>query len=229
MRNLLATTAAPLLALCVVSSAPQMAAADTALGTSAWSLEIGTDVGTGDNDVSFAIRRHSGESSAFRFGIEVNMEEFDGDGTRTTTGSPDQDVEQNSDGSLYALSIQWMHFAPIRNNVSATFAVGPVVQMQRQSFRQGTAVGLPAYNSFEFSQKSTTFGLDLGLGVEWFFNRRVSLGGQTGLRAVTGSSDQVTITRSGTGLTYSKTEVDIDSDVMEITTGTGRIQLTAYF
>ena len=73
------------------------------------------------------------------------------------------------------------------------------------------------------------FGVDLGLGVEWFFNRRFSLGGQTGLRATTGSGDQVEIFRSGTAGTYSKTETALDVDVTELTVGTARIQLTGYF
>lgn len=228
MRHLLATTAAALLALSLLSSPPRAVAAETALGTSAWSLEIGTDLGTGNSGASIAIRRHSGASSAFRFGIDANVDKLDGDGTRTQTGSADEDVNQDNQNNNVALSIQWMRFAPIRSHVTATCAVGPVVTMNRNFFRQEEA-GLPGFTGFEVSSRSTQFGLDLGLGVEWFFNSRFSLGGQAGLRATTGTNKQVFIDRSGTGATYSVTETQIDSDVTDISTANTRIHLTAYF
>ena len=186
MRHLFPITSA-LLALCLISAAPRAAGADTALDTSAWSLEIGTNVGSGANDGSLAIRHHSGASTAFRFAVEVNLNESDGDGTRTTTGSPDLDVEQFSNSSGTDFSVQWMHFAPIRDNITATFAVGPVVEVQHQTFRFGTGLGTPSFSGGEGRFSSTTYGVDLDLGMEWFFNRRLSLGGQTGLRATTGS------------------------------------------
>jgi hypothetical protein len=229
MRKRIATTAALLLALTLVSGAPRIAAAETALGTSTWSLEIGTDLGTGDQDGSFAIRKHSGSSSAFRFGIEVDLGKSEGEGTRTDTGSPDEDVTQSFEFTNTAFSIQYMRFASIRENVTATFAVGPVVEFERGTQRIEQRVGLPSFDGFEFRTSSTAFGLDLGLGVEWFFNPRFSLGGQSGLRFVTGSGDQVDIDRSGTAGTYSKTETALDVDVTELSVGTARIQLTGYF
>jgi len=229
MRKLIATTSGLLLALILVSGAPRIAAADTALGTSTWSLEIGTDLGTGNQDGSFAIRKHSNASSAFRFGIEVDYDKTEGDGTRTDTGSPDEDAAQLFEFANTAFSIQWMRFASIRDNVTATFAVGPVVEIQRNTQRQGEGMGLPSFDEFEFRSSSTAFGLDLGLGVEWFFNRRFSLGGQSGVRVVTGSGDQVQISRSGTAGTYSKTETALDIDVADLRVGTARIQLTGYF
>lgn len=221
-----ATVAVVLLALCLVSSGPPGAVAATALGTSAWSLEVGTNIGAADQDGSFAIRKHSSASSAFRLGVEVDLNDSDGNGARTDTGSPDVDVEQTLQSSSTNLSVQWMHFAAIRNSVTATFAVGPVVGFTRQSFRtrQGTS-GQPGYSEVEFLFSSTTFGVDLDLGVEWFFNRRFSLGGRTGLRAMTGPGSQRTIVRSPA----SKTEIDLDVDDTELSVGTARIQLTGYF
>ena len=226
MRKLTATIPVVLIVLSLVSSVPRRAAAATALGTSTWSVEIGTNLGAGNTDGSFAIRKHSSASTAFRFGIEVDLDNTDGNGTITDTGSPDVNLEQNFDFNSTALSIQWMHFAPIRDNVTATFAVGPVVEITRQSQRstEGTR-GQPGFDEDEFRFSSMTFGLDLGLGVEWFFSRRLSLGGQTGLRAVTGSGNEVDIDRSNT----SKTETDLEVDVTEVNVGTARIQLTGYF
>jgi hypothetical protein len=229
MRKPIEATALLVLALALASSPSWSAAAETALGTSTWSLEIGTDLGAGGQDGSFAIRKHSGTSSAFRFGIEVDLDRSEGDGVQTATGSPDEDVAQFFEFTNTALTIQWMRFAPIRDNVTATFAVGPVVEIQRGTQRSGESMGLPSFDEFEFRTSSTAFGLDLGLGVEWFFNRRFSLGGQSGLRFVTGSGDQVDIDRSGTAGTYSKTETALDVDVTELSVGTARIQLTGYF
>jgi hypothetical protein len=215
-----ATTSVVLIVLCLVSSARPVAAAATALGTSAWSLEIGTNVGAGNQDGSFAIRKHTSASSAFRLGIEGDLDASDGNGTRTNTGSPDADAEISFEFNSTYLSIQWMHFAPIRDNVTATFAVGPVVGLARdfQRIKQLT-------QEVEFVSRSTRFGLDLGFGVEWFFNRRFSLGGRTGLRAVTGSGSQVAIYRSP----GSKTETNLDLDQTELSVGTARIQLMGYF
>ena len=224
MRHLFPITSA-LLGLCLISAAPRAAGADTALGTSAWSLEIGTNVGSGANDGSFAIRHHSGASTAFRFAVEVNLNESDGDGTITTTGSPDIDADLYSSSSGTDFSVQWMHFTPIRDNVTATFAVGPVVEVQRQVFRIGFGLGTASFSGGEGRLTSTTYGVDLGLGMEWFFNRRLSLGGQTGLRATTGSGKQVIINRSATSIT----EQTIDTDDTRIDIGTARLNFTAYF
>ncbi len=179
--------------------------------------------------VAFAVRRHSGPSSAFRFGVDANLTDNDGDGTQTQTGSPDSDADQDNYYANYAFSIQWMRFASIRDNVTATFGVGPVVTMYRQGQRQELNAGLPAFSGYEYSTRETLYGLDLRLGAEWFFNSRVSLGGQGGLRATTGTTKYRNISRSGTGVTYSKTETDIESDATRITTGNTRILLSVYF
>lgn len=229
MRKLTATTSVLLLALSLVFGSSRPAAAETALGTSTWSLEIGTDVGGGDSDGSFAIRKHSGSSSAFRFGVEFDMDKSEGDGTRTQTGQPDFDAAQTFEFTNTDISIQWMRFAPIRDNVTVTFAVGPVLDLQRGTQLSEQSIGTPSFQGNEFRSSSTMFGVDLNLGVEWFFTRRFSLGGRSGLRAVTGSGNEVIIFRSGTGVTYSKTETAFDVDRTDIRVGDARIHLTGYF
>ena len=224
-----ATSAVALLVLFGVTSVPRTAAADTALGRAKWSVELGTILGQ-TNDASLAIRCHSGASSAFRLGIQVFVQNADGnDGTITQAGSPDVKTTVFNQINSNTLSIQWMRFAPIRDNVTATFAVGPVVQMGKSAFRQESGVGDPSFTGFENSAKTTLYGLDLGLGVEWFFNSRVSLGASTALRAMMGKSKYVQVQRSGTGSTYAQIESEIEADITQISTGTGRIQLTGYF
>ena len=228
MRTQVAIAAMAVSALLATSSSPRTAMADTALGTSAWSLEIGTDIGTGGDDVSIAIRRHSGASSAFRLGMELFGQKSDGEGKNVVTGSPDQDATLVQEFYSAALLVQWMHFAPIVNNVTATFAVGPVLEIVGQSFRFGQGAGTPGFNESESWQRTTAYGLDLALGVEWFFTRRVSLGGVAAIRGTIGSGSQVQIGRSGTGPTYTTGERNLDLDISRVDTGS-RIQLVGYF
>ncbi|HSQ59358.1 MAG TPA: hypothetical protein VLT84_02825 [Acidobacteriota bacterium] len=210
-------------------AAPPNAAADTALGESMWSLEIGTDLGAGSSDGSIAIRRHMGASSAWRFGIDLDFDKRDGDGVLTDTGSPDEDVELFQENIFYAVSFQWMRFAAVRDNLTATFAIGPVLQRRRQIYGESQDVGLPSFQSYEVRQSSTEYGVDLGLGIEWFFTRRLSLGGQAGIRATTGTADVVQIQRFGNAGTYNKTELNYELDTTGIEASTGRIKLTGYF
>jgi hypothetical protein len=229
MRPLLATTAVTLLTICVVSSAPRTAAAATALGKSAWSVELGTVLGQ-NNEASIAIRHHSSASSALRLGLEFEAGKVSTNkGTTFQTGVPDLGASVWNSFVSNAISIQWMRFAPIRDNVTATFAVGPVLQISRSALRNEDGAGDPSFSGLETSTQTNLYGLDLGLGVEWFFNGRLSLGASTGLRALIGTAKSANISRLGTGLTYTKREINLDSDVTQVNTGTGKIQLTGYF
>jgi len=217
------------LGLALALIAPQVAAADTALGESKWSLEIGTWLGSGSGDAAIAIRRHTGANTAWRFGIEADVSSLDGDGTRTETGLADQDALYFSDHHDYVLSLQWMHFAAVRDNLTATFGFGAFYSNYLSSYRQTYAVGQPSFYEYEDHDGQVTYGLDLGLGVEWFFSRRFSLGGQVGLRAGLGTDTATTIYREGTGATYEIRETTIESDITRVETSGGKILLSAYF
>jgi hypothetical protein len=221
--------AATALGLLLVFGAPRDAAADTALGESNWSLEIGTDLSAGSDDASIAIRRHMGAGSAWRFGIGVSADKRSGDGVRTETGQPDEAGERFDDYSSYSFTVQWMRFGSIRDNLTAVFAIGPVFERSNSSYSENYDIGTPGYSGYEYGDSRTEFGVDLGLGMEWFFTRRLSLGGQASLRATTGTTDVVQISRSGTGGTYDKTEIQFELDTTEVDASAGRIKLTAYF
>lgn len=220
MRHAIAWTAALLLLL----PATERSQAQTALGNSTWSVEIGTDVGASDN-ASIGLRRHSGPSSAFRLGIAVNFENTDADGLEHPPTGPDRPSRLKTEFNSHRVSLQWMRFASIRDEVTATLAIGPTLQWSRTVSLQEEGIGLPSFQGFETRQSRTLYGLDLALGAEWFFNPRFSLGGQVGLLAMTGTIKQDLIQRFPT----SRTERNLEGDENEIETNNGRIQLTAYF
>ena len=220
------STAVAVLVLAIAIFTPISARAQ--LGTSKWSLELATDVGSFD-EIAFAVRCHSGATSAFRLALNANLSRVDGTGDLTNTGFPDQDASIFTDSHQLALAIHWMKFATIRNGLSATFATGPSVRSLRVGSRQGTGMGTTSFVESEFRLDETTFGWEFLLGAEWFFTPRLSLGGSTGFRGEIGSGSQVQIIRSGNGPTYDVNEFQVDTDVSRITTQSARIQLVAYF
>lgn len=225
MRSRLACLAA--LALATASFLP--ASAHAQLGTSRWSLELGTDLGS-TSSFEFAVRRHSGEATAFRLGIDANLNQEDGDGHAVGFFAPgDVPATRFSDAHNVALSLQWMHFAAVRHNVSAVFSTGPSVQFNRSTFRQGFGPGLSSFQEQESRSDETLFGWEVALGAEWHFTSRLSLGGVAGAQGQIGTSHDVQIQRSGTGGTYSRDELTIKSDVSRLETNPARIYLSMYF
>lgn len=224
-------TAAVLAALgfCLALTAPPAAAADAALGQSKWSLEVGTDLGNGYTDYTIGVRRHSGAGSAWRFGIEASFDNLDGDGKRIETGAADAPVARFSDYHDWVATLHWMRFAPLRDDLAATFGVGAFYEDYREASRSTSNVGLPSFYEYESTYGTTGYGLDLTLGAEWFFSRRFSLGGQVGLRAGLGTSSSTYIIRDGAGATFDHIESTIEGDVTTVRTSGGKILLSAYF
>jgi hypothetical protein len=198
------------------------------LGTSTWSLELGTRLGSGTTG-EFSVRRHTGGSTAFRLGLEVFYNEDDGDGTTREAGFPDRSVAEFSQQNSINASLDWMRFAPIRSNVTATFAAGPFVRFSRGVFRDEFEPGTPSFNGFESKFETATLGLEFLIGAEWHFVDRFSLGGAAGVRGSFGAGHDLRVERSGTGATYEKRETQIESDIVRIETAPARIYLSAYF
>lgn len=217
------------LGFCLAIIAPPAAAADTALGESKWSMEVGTWLGSGDGDAAIGIRRHMGASTAWRLGIEVDFSDLNGDGTRSETGTADLEATYFSDYHDNVFTLHWMHFASVRDNLAATLGIGAFYEDYLSSQRSGTGEGQPSFTQYEYRDTQVTYGLDLGVGVEWFFSRRFALGGQVGLRAGLGTGTSTDISRRGTGPTYDKTETTIESDITRVETSGGKILLSAYF
>lgn len=217
------------LGFCLALIAPPAAAADTALGESKWSLEVGTDLGIDYADYTVGIRRHSGAGSAWRVGVEASFDNSDGDGKRTETGSADLPMARFEDYHDWVATLHWMRFAAVRDNLAATFGVGAFYEDYRSSSRSTTAPGTPSFYERENLYASSTYGLDLTLGAEWFFSRRLSLGGQAGLRAGLGSLTQTSIYRDMVGANVYEDRTEVESDLTTLRTSGGRILLSVYF
>lgn len=217
-----------IMTLAVTAPAFPPTSAQAQLGTSKWSLELGTDVGSFDEFV-FAVRRHSGANTAFRFALETNVNHIDGDGTVVETGTPDEDVATLVDIRTLGLAVHWMRFAQVREGLSATFATGPSIRQARGTVRTGQGYGTASFSEGESRQEELAFGWEFLLGADWFFSPRFSLGGSTGLRAEIGSLDVTQIARSGAGATYSVREAELETDVARVSLRPARIQLSAYF
>lgn len=209
--------------------APSAIAAGSALGESKWSLEVGTWLGSGSYDGSIAVRRHTGANTAWRFAIDAYASGYDGDGTEVVTGLPDGDVVRWSDYHDYAFSLQWMHYASIRDGLAVTFGVGPFYETYVQASRDSYNAGQPSFLEWESRESRDLYGLDFGLGLEWFFSRRFSLGGQVGLRAGLGTSTVTSIARQDIGVDYTIDQTTIESDLARLDTSNGRILLSIYF
>ena len=222
MRNSLAW----LVVLVALPLAPAQASAQ--LGTSGWSMELGTRLGT-TTIYELAMRRHAGTSTAFRLGLQASLNKQDGDGTRQYPGNPDFSEESSSQQNTAIGSIEWMHFASIRNNVTATFTAGPFVQYARSAYRDEYAPGTDSFRGQEYKSETATLGLELLLGAEWHFTDRFSLGGAAGVRGHAGARHEVQINREGTGALYIKYEDQMESNVTILETVPTKIYLSTYF
>ncbi|HEX5032078.1 MAG TPA: hypothetical protein VFX78_11550 [Candidatus Eisenbacteria bacterium] len=202
--------------------------ANAQLGTSAWSLEMGTRLGSAST-FEFSTRRHLGASNALRLGVAWSFDQEDGDGTTVGPGFPDRARDELSEQNAITASLDWMRFAPIRSNVTATFAVGPSVQLSRSMYRSETGGGTPAFNGYELKYETATLGLEVLIGAEWHFVDRLSLGGAAGVGGRFGARHESTVERSGTGPAYEKFESRVESDIVAFETLPARIYLSAYF
>lgn len=222
-----------LVVLALVLAAPAVHAAngDTAMGPGVWSVELGLDIDdSSDPAGAISLKRHLSEKTALRIGIGVDVSDQDLEGVNEDSSPVStEDVTQSFSSNQYALFLHYVCYGMLSDRVATQFSFGPVIENSSFNQRQGSEAGTPGFFESEFSQKETAYGLEIGLGVEWFFNRRFSLGGQARLRGLLGDMDTVQIQRSGTGPTYAYDKTELSGDVTRLETSASRIVLTGYF
>jgi hypothetical protein len=222
-----------LVALALVLAAPAAHAAngDTALGPGVWSVELGLDFDDmSDPAGAISLKRHMSETAALRIGIGVQVQDQDLEGEEEDSSPVSiEDVAQRFSSSQYAIFLHYVRYGMLSDRVATQFSFGPVIETSRFNQRQSREEGTPGFSGSEFWQKEKAYGLEIGLGVEWFFNRRFSLGGQAMVRGLVGDMDQVQIFRSGTGPTYAFDKTELSGDVTRLETSASRIVLTGYF
>jgi hypothetical protein len=140
-----------------------------------------------------------------------------------------EDVNSKSTSNNWALFLHYVRYGMISDRVATQLAFGPTIQIQRSGSRQADDVGAPGFSEFEFSSEQKLYGLELLMGVEWFFVPRFSLGGQAGVRGLTGDAEQIQIFRTGDGPTYDFERFEYSGDTSRLETISSRIVLTGYF
>lgn len=202
-----------------------------ALTPGAWSVELGIDIDESTDPAgAVALKRNLGERSALRIGVGLGIFDTDLEGDHESTFFPTTgDVEQKSTTSNWALFLHYVRYGMISDRVATQFAFGPTVQILRSASRSSNDIGTPGFQESEFSNEQKLYGLELLLGVEWFFVPRFSLGGQAGLRGLTGDAEQTQIFRVGQGAGYDFDQTETSGDVARLETITSRIVLTGYF
>lgn len=203
----------------------------TALTPGAWSVELGVTIdGSSDPSSAVALKRNMGERSALRIGLGLGFFDTDLEGEfEDTSPVSTEDVAQQSTTNNWALFLHYVRYGMLSDRVATQLAFGPTIQVARSGSRQSFDVGAPGFQESEFSSEQKLYGLELLLGVEWFFVPRFSLGGQAGVRGLTGDADQIQVFRSGDGPTYQFERYEVSGDVSRLETITSRIVLTGYF
>jgi hypothetical protein len=219
------------LALLVAAPAVHAANGDTVLGPGVWSVELGLDIDSSTDPAgAISLKRNMSEKAALRigFGAQVVKADLEGD---IEDSSPvlSEDRTQVRLSDQYSLFLHYVRYGMLSDRLATQFSLGPVIQTTRFTQRDNAGEGTAAFAESEFWQKEMAYGLEIGLGVEWFFNRRFSVGGQARLRGLVGDMDQVQISRSGTGPTYAFNKTELSGDVTRLETNASRIVLTGYF
>ena len=219
------------LALLVAAPAVHAANGDTALGPGVWSVELGLDIDSSTDPAgAISLKRNMSENAALRIGVgaQVNEQDLEGD-VESTSPVSSVDRAQRLSQEQYSLFLHYVRYGMLSDRVATQFSYGPVIQTSAVNSRLSTSEGTPSFSESEIWQKEMAYGLEIGLGVEWFFNRRFSVGGQARLRGLLGDVDQVQITRSGTGPTFAYNRIELNGDSTRLETNASRIVLTGYF
>jgi len=199
-------------------------AQDAPLGTSSWSLELGTGLGD-ENTLLIGVRKHMSERSAIRFALGGTLDQAEGDGDFSSPTTPSALTDRTQQFHFYEASIQWVRYASLFEDVAAQLGIGPIVQGSRSYTRGASSIGLPTFSESENRFSRFESGVIVSLGLEWFFTRRFSLGGRAALRALIGNRDEVNVFRDSSG----KHESEIEMDSKRIETRGSDILLTGYF
>jgi hypothetical protein len=218
------------LAMFLTAPVARAANGDTPLGPGVWSVELGLSIDDSFDQGTISLKRHMSEKTAFRIGVGAQFNEIDAEGDLLDTTPPSSgDAAQYVSSGVYSAFLHYVRYGMVSDRVATLFSLGPVYQTFRSTQRQSFDVGTPSFQEFENAQEQELYGLEIGLGVEWFFTRRLSLGGEARLRGLIGDSESRQISRSGTGPTYNRESLEFSGDVKRLETSASRIVLTGYF
>lgn len=219
-------------------------AADAPLRAGAWAAEFEFDPNLGyTGSATLAVKRHHSPGGALRLGVNVGFIEEERDGRAdqviydppyypTPTGgggSVDRHIELHSYAAFLHLVREW----PVRDRVAMFGEIGPAFRYTESHYYSEYIYGItdPARDSYDEVYLKRSAALDVGLGFEWFFSKRVSLGARYGA-FVAYQWGAVNFERRSVqlnGPSYSEGRERSDTKGFEARTNRATITLAAYF
>ena len=235
---------------------PRAARAEDAEGSAlkpgAWAAEFEIDpkyrydlgISTG---ATLSVKRHLSARSALRLGVSAGFDETKSDEERSyeryatyyvpTYVSDSATGEGHDENHAYALLLHFVRYHPVRDAVTMFWEIGPSLRYaESQSHDEFVYPGLSPTdpsetNSYDRSAVRREASLDLALGFEWFFNRRLSLGGRIGAFAAYGWGSEARVYGATVddGSYWAREVLRSDPEGVSVHTEPAAIHLSAYF
>jgi len=183
---------------------PAMAeeSSESALKPGAWAAEFELDpeyryafgISSG---VILSAKRHFSARSALRFGAGASFDESMADGETSYVHYSPYYIpnyrsaagigESHSESQSYTLFLHYLRYHPEHHAVAIFWEVGPSVRYVGSDHHEEVTFAGPAptdpteWDTSDRALVRRVVALDLNLGFEWFFNRRLSLGARVGV------------------------------------------------
>ena len=191
----------PLLGAAVPRPALAEEASESALRPGAWAAEFELDpsyryaLGI-SSGATISAKRHHSARSALRFGVGVGFDESRADEDDSyerfsiysfpNAHSAAGNGESHDEYQSYAVFLHFLRYHPVRAAVVIFWELGPSFHYAESSSHEETlypSLYTPDPSEWYTADRQSVrrlVALDLNLGFEWFFNRRLSLGARTG-------------------------------------------------
>lgn len=129
---------------------------------------------------------HLGKRSAIRLGLSIELNSFEKE--ETILSDTLNDYGTNRDSKLIGMSLnaQYIYYLAVNDDIAAFGGIGPFFTYQYLNSNEYDPDG-----NFIYEQKQTNYipGLDIIFGVEWWFNKSMSLSAEYGLSLSYSSSN----------------------------------------
>ncbi len=226
-------------------------AADSPLRPGAWAAEFELDPSYRydfgfSSGVTLSAKRHHSAQSALRFGVSVGFNEskdegetsyeryniYDNPSFRSNRGT----TERHGENHAYALFLHLQRYHSVKDAMSIFWELGPSLRYNESDYTTEYIYPFQAYGPVEINRDSYSVvlrsaALDLSLGFEWFFKRRLSLGARVGAwggyswGAVSSSYETYTMDNSY----YRVSQDRIDRKNVTFQTSPATVMFSAYF
>jgi len=167
---------------------------DSPLRAGAWAAEFEIDPVlhyslSYTSSATLAVKHHSSPGRALRLGASIGFSETEEDGVREAEqfdpylgfDSFAASIDGHSESHDYSLFLHLVRERTVRDRVALFLEVGPSVRYSESLYhREWIYLYSPSRSTSDTRDVSRAAALDLNLGFEWFFVRRLSLGARYG-------------------------------------------------